>query len=89
MVLPYTIIYNEIIKEGGLDMALTDAKRRANNKYIKENMTTLSCKIRKDKAALLKQVCEDNGDTVNAIFTRAVDAYLEGKGIVWNPPEKG
>jgi hypothetical protein len=70
-------------------MALTDAKRRANNKYIKENMTTLSCKIRKDKATLLKQVCEDHGDTVNAILTRAVDDYLESKGIVWERPKEG
>ena len=70
-------------------MALTDAKRKANNKYIKENMTTLGCKIRRDKADVFKQVCEDHGDTMNAIFTRAIDEYLEGKGIVWNPPEKG
>lgn len=70
-------------------MALTDAKRRANNKYIKENMTTLSCKIRKDKAALLKQVCEDHNDKVNAILSRAVDDYLESKGIIWERPKEG
>jgi hypothetical protein len=52
-------------------------------------MTTLSCKIRKDKATLLKQVCEDHGDTVNAILTRAVDDYLESKGIVWERPKEG
>ena len=68
-------------------MALTDAKRRANNKYIKENMTTLGCKIRRDKAAIFKQACEDHGDTMNQVFTAAIDSYLESKGIVWNPPE--
>ena len=70
-------------------MALTDAKRKANNKYIKENMTTLGCKIRRDKAAVFKQVCEDHGDTMNAIFTRAVDDYLESKGITWERPKEG
>ena len=56
--------------------ALTDAKRRANNKYIKENMTGLGCKIRKDEAEKFKAVCRMNGDTPNAIFRAAIDRYM-------------
>ena len=41
---------------GGDTMALTDAKRKANNKYIAANMTVLGCKVRKDKAERFKHV---------------------------------
>ena len=57
-------------------MALTDAKRRANNKYIKENMTTLGCKMRKDYAEEFKAACRMAGKTPNAIFKAAADQFL-------------
>ena len=58
-------------------MALTDAKRRANNKYIRENMTTLGCKIRKDYAEEFKAACKAHGTTPNAIFKAAADQFME------------
>lgn len=58
-------------------MALTDAKRRANNKYIKENMTTLGCKMRKDDATEFKSACAAMGTTPNAVFRKAVDEFME------------
>ena len=58
-------------------MALTDAKRRANNKYIRENMTTLGCKMRKDYAEEFKAACKANGTTPNAIFKAAADQFME------------
>lgn len=58
-------------------MALTDAKRRANNKYIKENMTTLGCKMRKDDAADLKAACAVMGTTPNAIFRAAAQEIID------------
>lgn len=61
-------------------MALTDAKRRANNKYIAENMTVLGCKVRKEKAEQFKQLCKANGTTVNAVFTAAMDEFMKQYG---------
>ena len=58
-------------------MALTDAKRRANNKYIKENMTTLGCKMRRDYAEEFKSACRMAGKTPNAIFKAAADQFME------------
>lgn len=58
-------------------MALSEAKRRANNKYIKENMTTLACKVRKEYADQVKAKAAENGETVNAIIKRALDNYME------------
>ena len=58
-------------------MALTDAKRRANNKYSKENMATLGCKMRKDYAEEFKAACRMAGKTPNAIFKAAADQFME------------
>lgn len=60
-------------------MTLTDAKRRANNKYIKENMTILACKVRKDYAERVKALAAANGTTVNAIIKAALDEYINSK----------
>lgn len=58
-------------------MALTDAKRRANNKYIAANMTVLGCKIRKDRAEEFKAACKAAGTTPNAVFTAAINDFME------------
>lgn len=58
-------------------MALTDAKRRANDKYLAANYTVLGCKVRKDYAERVRACCEANGDTVNAVLRSALDDYLE------------
>lgn len=61
-------------------MALTEAKRKANNKYIAANMTVLGCKIRKDKAEQFKAACKSAGTTPNAVFTGAIDDFMNEHG---------
>lgn len=58
-------------------MPLTEAKRKANNKYIAANMTVLGCKVRKDKAEQFKAACKSAGTTPNAVFTSAMDEFME------------
>lgn len=58
-------------------MSLTEAKRKANNKYIAEHMAVLGCKVRKEKAERFKAACKDEGTTVNAVFTSAMDEFLD------------
>lgn len=58
-------------------MPLTEAKRKANNKYIAANMTTLGVKVRKDKAEKFKAACRDAGTSPNRIFTEAIDSFLD------------
>lgn len=60
-------------------MSLTNAQRRANNKYIAANMTVLGCKIRKDKAEQFKAACKNAGTTPNAVFTAAINRFMEKK----------
>ena len=57
-------------------MALSDAKRRANNKYIAKNMTVLGVKVRKEYADEVRKVAKERGDTVNSILKAALDQYL-------------
>lgn len=56
---------------------LTDAKRKANNKYIAEHMTVLGVKVRKDYAEEVRKKARERGDTVNAILKKALDDYIQ------------
>ena len=58
-------------------MPLSDARRRANNKYIKENMTVLGCKIRREDAETFKAACQEAGTTPNAVFRAAIEDFME------------
>lgn len=58
-------------------MSLTDSQRRANNKYIAAKMTVLGCKIRKDRAEQFKAACKAAGTTPNAVFTTAINRFMD------------
>lgn len=60
-------------------MGLTDAQRRANNKYISEHMTVLGCKVRKDYADRVRKKAKDQGTSVNAILKKALDDFMEAE----------
>lgn len=49
-------------------MALSDAQKRASNKYNLEHMTTLGCKVKKEQAAAFKAYCADHGKTSNTVL---------------------
>ena len=57
-------------------MALTDAKRRANNKTIAKTMTVLGCKVRKEAAEQYHAAAAAQDTTVNAVMRRALDEML-------------
>lgn len=56
--------------------ALSEARKRANLKWDKENMTILACRVRKDYAEQVKAKALKNGDTVNGIIRKALDDYM-------------
>ena len=49
-------------------MAPRESQKRASLKWDKENMTVLSCKIRKEQAAAFKAHCENQGSTSNTVL---------------------
>lgn len=58
-------------------MALTEAQKRANNKYVAEHMTVLGCKVRKEYADKVREKAKADGTSVNAILKKALDEFLE------------
>ena len=45
-----------------------ESKRKANDKWDKENMTTLGCKVKKDEAAAFKDYAAKKGKTSNTLL---------------------
>ena len=52
---------------------VTEARKRANAKWDKENMVVLACKVKRETAEQFKAACAAQGTTSNAV----VKAYLE------------
>lgn len=61
-------------------MALTEARRKANNKYIAKNYAVLGVKIRKEDAETFKNLCKEKGTTPNAVFKNAIDNFIKENG---------
>lgn len=55
----------------------TEKQKQYRNKWDAANMTVLGCKIRKDKAERFKAACKEAGTTPNAVFTEAINKFLE------------
>lgn len=49
-------------------MPVSDAKKKANAKWDSANMTTIACKLKKDKAQKFKEYCANIGKTSNAVL---------------------
>lgn len=60
-------------------MAPSEAQKRASNKYNKEHMTTLGCKVKKTEAEAFKEYAKQKGKTVNNELKDYVLQCIEGK----------
>ncbi len=58
-------------------MAVSDAKRRANDKWDKENMKNISCRLRRDVAEEFQVIASRNGTTPNALIRGWIMEYME------------
>lgn len=56
---------------------ITDAQRRAQNKYEAKTYKTLGCKLSKEKAQQFIDLVEEKGLKVNAVLTQLIDEYTE------------
>lgn len=57
-------------------MPVSRAKRASNNKWDKENMKIVACKIRKEDAEAFKQYAEDNNTNPNALLRNYIYSCL-------------
>ena len=53
-------------------MAVSEAQKRASNKYNKAHMATLGCQVKKDEAELFKAYARDKGKTSNTVLKEFV-----------------
>jgi hypothetical protein len=49
-------------------MAVSEAQRKASDKYIAAHMATIGCKLKKEQAAAFKEYCKEKGTTPNAVL---------------------
>lgn len=60
-------------------MPVSEAKRRANDRWDKANMTILSCKVKKGEAELFKEYCTQLGKTPNTVLKEYVYACVRNQ----------
>jgi hypothetical protein len=53
-------------------MAVSASKRSANDKWDKENMITLGCKVKREEAAAFKAYAAEQGKTSNTVLKEYV-----------------
>ena len=53
-------------------MAVSEAHKRGNRKWDKENMKIVACKLRKEQAERFKLYAEEKGTTVNVLIKNFV-----------------
>lgn len=53
-------------------MAVSEAQKKASNKYNQKNMATLGCKVKKEDAEAFKEYCADRGVTTNTALKEFV-----------------
>ena len=59
---------------------ITESRKKANKKWDKENMITLSCKVRKELAENLRKYADSQGLTIGVYARRAME-YCKNNNI--------
>ena len=57
-------------------MAVSDAKRKSNEKWDKENMAYQTVKVRRELLEQFKETCAERGDRVNTVLREAMETYI-------------
>lgn len=73
-------------------MALRESQKRASLKWDKENMTVLSCKMKKEQAVAFRSYCEGRGKKSNTVLKDYVLSCIEERdsgGNLTESPWKG
>lgn len=55
----------------------TEAQKRARDKWDAENMSVISCKLKREIAESFKAAAKANGTTPNELFRGWIAGYLE------------
>lgn len=55
----------------------TDARKRANEKYLKESVEDIRIRVPKGQKAIVKEHAESQGESMNAFVVRAINETME------------
>lgn len=58
---------------------VSERKKASNARWDRENMTSLTCKVRRIYADKIKKVCKENGTTPSAVMRQALDDFVREK----------
>ena len=58
-------------------MPVSEAQKRARDKYDKENMDRVTIKVKKDLLQQFRQAVQDNGQQVNTVFREFMEEYIK------------
>ncbi len=58
-------------------MALTEAQKKANDKYHREHIASIACRVKKEQAEQFRAYCESIGKTPNAVIKEYVISCIE------------
>lgn len=64
---------------------VSEAQKKARNRWDAANMQMLGVKVRRDYAQRLRAVTATHGDTVAGVLRVALDDYLAAHGEPWEP----
>ena len=57
-------------------MAVSDAKRKSNEKWDRENMAYQTVKVRRELLEQFKATCAERGERVNTVLREAMENYI-------------
>jgi len=58
-------------------MAISEAKKKSNYKWDRQNMCNLAIRLRRSYAEEIKEACRASGVTPSQIMRKAVDDFME------------
>lgn len=63
-------------------MAVSEAQKRAKNKWEKENLKRVSIVMKKEFHAILETRCNEKGESKNGFIMQAIKEKLEKEGYL-------
>lgn len=58
-------------------MSISESQKKANQKWDKNHMTTIGCRVTKTKAELFKRSCQILGTIPNKVIMQTVDTTIQ------------
>ena len=56
---------------------VSEAQKKARNKYDSENMDRVTVKVKKELLQEFRQAVQERGDKVNTVFREAMETYIK------------